>query len=252
MNRSTPSVPMRAKPLRSVMRPSRGSWSILKSPVCSTVPPTVRMKTARASGMEWLTAKNSRSKLPMRARSPSVITSSAVLRMRCSRSLPSRRARVSVEPHTGMSLRRRRRWGTAPMWSSWPWVRTMPMMSSMRSARWSRPGRIRSTPGWSSSGKSTPQSTSRISPSISKQVMLRPTSPSPPSGMIRRVPGARVGGVINSAGTGKDCRARIRGPRWPARGPHTSGTGSAPGKERTRVVRSGVRTTRVRAQARHN
>ena len=38
MNRSTPSSPSRANARRSVMRPSSGSWSILKSPVCSTVP----------------------------------------------------------------------------------------------------------------------------------------------------------------------------------------------------------------------
>ena len=37
-SRSTPSSPSRAKPRRSVMRPSSGSWSILKSPVCSTTP----------------------------------------------------------------------------------------------------------------------------------------------------------------------------------------------------------------------
>ena len=61
MNRSTPSSPRRAKPRRSVIRPSRGSWSILKSPVCRTSPPLVRMATASASGMEWLTARNSNS-----------------------------------------------------------------------------------------------------------------------------------------------------------------------------------------------
>ena len=37
-NRSTPSSPSRANARRSVRRPSSGSWSILKSPVCSTVP----------------------------------------------------------------------------------------------------------------------------------------------------------------------------------------------------------------------
>ena len=37
-NRSTPSSPSRANERRSVIRPSSGSWSILKSPVCSTVP----------------------------------------------------------------------------------------------------------------------------------------------------------------------------------------------------------------------
>ena len=71
MNRSTPSSARRAKPRRSVMRPSRGSWSILKSPVCRTVPAEVRRATAKPSGMEWLTAKNSSSKFPTRCCSPS-------------------------------------------------------------------------------------------------------------------------------------------------------------------------------------
>ena len=58
--RSTPSSPSRAKARRSVMRPSSGSWSILKSPVCST---SCRRgsgsRRASASGIEWLTATNS-------------------------------------------------------------------------------------------------------------------------------------------------------------------------------------------------
>ena len=45
------------------------------------------------------------------------------------------------------------------MWSSWPWVSTTPTMSSRRSLIGSKSGRIRSTPGWCSSGNSTPQST---------------------------------------------------------------------------------------------
>ena len=57
--------PSRAKARRSVSRPSSGSWSILKSPVCRIVPAGVRTATASASGIEWLTAMNSRSKSPM-------------------------------------------------------------------------------------------------------------------------------------------------------------------------------------------
>ena len=60
-NRSTPSSPSRENPARSVSRPSRGSWSSLMSPVCSTRPAGVRIATASASGMEWLTAKYSQS-----------------------------------------------------------------------------------------------------------------------------------------------------------------------------------------------
>ncbi len=101
--RSTPSSPSRAKARRSVIRPSSGSWSILKSPVCSTSPAPVRIATASASGMEWLTATNSSSNGPNVSRSPSLTTWCTVSRSRCSRSLLSSSARVSSEPTSGMS-----------------------------------------------------------------------------------------------------------------------------------------------------
>ena len=86
--------------------------------------PAVRIATASASGIEWLTARNSQSNGPRRSRWPSV-TSRVYGRMRCSWSLASMKARVSLEPISGMSGFSRSRYGTAPMWSSWPWVRTM-------------------------------------------------------------------------------------------------------------------------------
>ena len=145
--RSTPSSPSRAKARRSVIRPSSGSWSILKSPVCSTSPAPVRIATASASGMEWLTATNSRSKGPKLIRSPSRTLWWTVSCSRCSRSLLSSSASVSSEPTSGMSPRSRSRNGVAPMWSSWPWVRTSASTSSSRSRIGSKSGRIRSTPG---------------------------------------------------------------------------------------------------------
>ncbi|CAM5616277.1 hypothetical protein SALBM135S_03714 [Streptomyces alboniger] len=106
--RSMPSSLSRANACRSVRRPSIGSWSILKSPVATTMPAGVRMATARASGMEWLTAMNSQSNGPRCSRSPST-TSSVYGRMRCSWSFASIRARVSLEPISGMSGFSRRR-----------------------------------------------------------------------------------------------------------------------------------------------
>ena len=103
MKRSTPSSPSRANARRSVIRPSSGSWSILKSPVCSTMPAPVRIATASASGIEWLTATNSRSKGPKLIRSPSATTCCAVSLSRCSCSLERSSARVSLEPTSGMS-----------------------------------------------------------------------------------------------------------------------------------------------------
>ena len=54
----------------------------------------------------------------------------------------------------------------APMWSSWAWVRTTASMASRRSRMAEKSGRIRSTPGWSSSGNSTPQSTIEQPPGV--------------------------------------------------------------------------------------
>ncbi len=108
ISRSTPSAPSRAKPPRSVSRPSSGSWSILKSPVCRTTPAPVRIATASASGMEWLTERNSHSNGPSRSRPPS-LTASVYGVIRCSRSLASTSARVNVEPTIGRSGRSRSR-----------------------------------------------------------------------------------------------------------------------------------------------
>ena len=81
------------------------------------------------------------------------------------------------------------------MWSSWPWVSTMASILSRRSRIQVKSGRITSTPGWCSSGNSTPQSTTRSRPACSKTVMLRPISPSPPNGTTRSPPGGSLGSV---------------------------------------------------------
>src|SRR5665648_200847 len=80
------------------------------------------------------------------------------------------------------------------MWSSCPWVSTMATTSSSRSRIEVKSGRITSIPGWWSSGKRTPQSTTSSLPWYSKTVMLRPISPRPPRGVTRRAPRARRGG----------------------------------------------------------
>ena len=134
ISRSTPSVPSRANPARSVSLPSSGSWSILKSPVCRTRPAGVRMATASASGIEWLTARNSQSKGPNEAWFPSA-TSIWTGSRRCSASLLCTRARVSREPTSGMSRRLRSRYGIAPMWSSCAWVITSASTRSRRPSR---------------------------------------------------------------------------------------------------------------------
>src|SRR5215210_5186248 len=84
------------------------------------------------------------------------------------------------------------------MWSSCPWVRTTAAMSPRRCSMTPKSGRIRSTPGCSASGKSTPQSMTSSAPSYSSTAMLRPISPSPPSAMTRSPPAARGGGAFRS------------------------------------------------------
>ena len=55
-------------------------------------------------------------------------------------------------------------------------------------------GSTRSTPGWWSSGNSTPQSMTRSRPAYSSTVMLRPISPRPPSATTRSASGSGSGG----------------------------------------------------------
>src|SRR3954454_21754584 len=84
------------------------------------------------------------------------------------------------------------------MWSSCPWVRTTATTSSSRSAMAVKSGRMRSTPGWLSSGNSTPQSMTSSRPWYSSTAMLRPTSPRPPRAITRRPFSASGGGGPNS------------------------------------------------------
>ena len=64
----------------------------------------MRMATASASGMEWLTAKNSRSNWPNARRWPSATSISSGV-SRCSLHLAATRASVNREPRTGTSGR---------------------------------------------------------------------------------------------------------------------------------------------------
>ena len=69
------------------------------SPVCSTSPAGVRIATASASGIEWLTAKYSQSHGPCRSRAPSA-TSSRCGVSRCSLHLAATSASVNRDPTT--------------------------------------------------------------------------------------------------------------------------------------------------------
>src|SRR4029450_7321278 len=88
------------------------------------------------------------------------------------------------------------------MWSSWAWVRTTPTTRSGSSASQAKSGRMMSTPGWSASGKASPQSTSSRAPSTSTTAQLRPISPSPPRNATRVTPGAAGGSSWPTSVTG--------------------------------------------------
>src|SRR6185437_14535982 len=89
------------------------------------------------------------------------------------------------------------------MWSSCPWVRTSASMSSSRCSIARKSGRMRSTPGASSSGNNTPQSITSNRSACSKTVMLRPISPMPPRATARRPPSGSGGGAaVGTPGMG--------------------------------------------------
>src|SRR3954451_20211908 len=79
----------------------------------------------------------------------------------------------------------RRTNGSAPTWSSWPWVRTMAWMSTARSRRYEKSGSTRSMPSISLVGNMSPVSTTTSSSPYSTTVMFLPISPKPPSGRMR-------------------------------------------------------------------
>ena len=120
--------------------------------------------TASASGIEWFTAKNSQLERAQPLGLPLARRSASTARCAARRSFASTSASVNCDPTSGMSGLCASRYGTAPMWSSWPWVSTIASTSSSRSRIDAKSGRIRSTPGWSTSGNSTPQSTTSSRP----------------------------------------------------------------------------------------
>src|ERR1700736_5064024 len=72
-------------------------------------------------------------------------------------------------------------YGSAPMWSSWPCVNTMPRTCAARSTNQLMSGITRSTPSISCSGNIRPESTTMMSSAHEIAIMLRPISPRPPS-----------------------------------------------------------------------
>ncbi len=106
------------------------------------------------------------------------------------------------------------------MWSSWAWVITTASMRSYRPSRLVKSGRIRSTPGWSGSGNSTPQSTISRRPGVleHRHVAADLTEAAEPDD-AQAVPGQRGGRPSRDAGGSAAPaarRLRVLMPRSPA------------------------------------
>ena len=84
------------------------------------------------------------------------------------------------------------------MWSSCPWVSTMPRMLPTRSCSHAMSGITRSTPSISCSGNISPVSMTTMSSPQLSAIMLRPISPRPPSGIKRELCRARCVGQKRS------------------------------------------------------
>ncbi len=183
MNRSTPSSPSRANARRSVMRPSSGSWSILKSPVCSTVPAAgadgdgqrVGDRVVDGDELAARTARTARSAPPDRQRVAGVI--------RCSLSFASTKRERELGPDQ-RDVGRAAAAGTGPRRCG-PRGRASgrrPTMSSRRSRDGREVGQDQVDARLVVLGEEHPAVDDEQLAAVSSTAMLRPTSPRPPSG----------------------------------------------------------------------
>ena len=115
--------------------------------------------------------------------------SSAARSRPCSSSFDLTSPSVSRVAQTSGTRASRRRYGSAPTWSSCPCVSRTARTGLSRSRRYVKSGRTGRRRGARRAGTRGPRRRRSISPSASKTVMFLPTSPRPPSGMIRVLPG---------------------------------------------------------------
>ena len=99
---STPLLPSSPKRARSMISPSMGVKSTLKSPVCTRTPAGVCMASPTESGMEWFTLMNSTAMQPSFTVCPGVILLRSESGRPCSFSLPSMSAMVRAVAYTGI------------------------------------------------------------------------------------------------------------------------------------------------------
>ena len=143
------------------------------------------IETAAASGIEWATRTYSNANAPVVTATPGLATTSG------GSGTPSASFARTSSIVNGRPMMRpigapvRIRWASAAMWSSWPCVSTTAAIGCVPSGRTSGSS-CSTTPSRSLvEGNPTPQSTTIRSAPQSSTVMFRPTSPRPPTGMIR-------------------------------------------------------------------
>ena len=183
--RSTPRLPISASLPTSVCRPSTGVWSSFQSPVCTTRPAPVSITSATESGIECATRTSS---TPERAELERLVARLGLEQLGLLREPvlvelrlhePEREPRRDDRLHVDLAEEVRQ-------------PADVVLVAVREHDRAHVPplevadvGSSRSTPRCSSRGNASPASTIRSSPPASYTVMFLPTSPRPPSGMIR-------------------------------------------------------------------
>ena len=150
------------------------------------MPSFVCRAIAVGSGIECATRMNSAVIEPISTMSPACTVARGGSGRSCSDSLASTIATVNgSEMMRPIGVPVRIRCASAATWSSWACVTSTASTGLPRITRTS--GRKMSTPSPRSSpcGKPMPQSITMRTPSCSTTIMFRPTSPSPPMGVMR-------------------------------------------------------------------
>ena len=128
-NKSTPSWPNSHILCKSIISPSIGVKSILKSPVWYIIPWSVWTAIEHAPGILWLFLINSTLIFASLIICLGVTTFNLAVLNLCSFNLTCINPILSIVPYTGTSIFFRM-YGRAPIWSSWPCVIKIPLILS--------------------------------------------------------------------------------------------------------------------------
>ena len=181
--RLTPFFPNSPKRCKSVITPSIGSKSILKSPVWMTLPAGVEIQSAIEPAIECETLINSIANGPILRTFFGLTEIALYCTLGYSFILFSTSASVNLLPYIGALIWSSTK-GSPPIWSSCPCVKIKALTLSLFASKYDMSGTTTSIPGISSPGKVSPASTTMISSPYSKAVIFLPISPTPPKNVI--------------------------------------------------------------------